>query len=149
MRGFNPAYDCLACQHTFFDGFEFEKDKFVYRPTFEALTTNGTYSLVNGSILADLQNTNPGDTISINYYLYGIPVNLNWHVIDGNSDNSTVLVYYCGNVLDKWSYEGAIIMARSPVEPPDAELLYSGMVAKNTYLDYSAFCKPQISPCPN
>lgn len=149
MRGYNPAYDCIPCQHIFYDGFTYEKDKFVYRPTFEARTVNGSNTLVNGSILVDLENNKPGEAIELDYYLYGLPFSLRWHVLDGNSDNSTVLVYYCGSLLGRWNYEGALVMARSPVEPPDAEVLYADMIRKTTNLEYDKFCKPQLSPCPN
>ena len=148
MRGYNPAYDCLPCQHTFFDVVPYE-NKFVYRPTFEVATPEGRYALVNGSISPELVDTTRGDPININYYLYGVPFNLTWYALDGNTDNSTVIVYYCGQVLEKWSFEGAMILSRSPIEPPDADTQYSALVRKNTNLDYSKFCTPQLSPCPN
>ena len=148
-RGYYPAMDCIACQHTFFDGFQYLNNQFVYRPTFEALTVNGSYTYVNGSILVDLENTKPGEPIELDYYLYGVPVHTNWHVLTGTDDNSTILVYYCGDILTEWRFEGALILSRSPVLPPDAEALYSAMVRRSVNLPYEKFCKPQLAPCPN
>lgn len=149
VRGYNPAYDCIPCQHTFFDGFQFENDRFAYRPTFEALTVNSSHTLVNGSIYVDLENTAPGGVIDLDYYLFGIPVHLSWYALDGPADNSSVLVYYCGNVLTQWNIEGAMILSRSPVLPANADQQFSELVKRNTDLEYSAFCKPQLHPCPN
>lgn len=148
-RGYYPAMDCVACQHTFFDGFQYLDNQFVYRPTFEALTLNGSYTYVNGSILVDLTNTKPGEPIELDYLLYGVPVHTNWHVLTGTADNSTILVYYCGDIMKEWNFEGALILSRSPVLPEDAEILYSKMVSKSVNLPYVKFCKPQLAPCPN
>lgn len=149
MRGYNQAMDCLSCQHIFFDGYEYDKTKFVYRPTFEATTMNGSFKLVNGSILVDLVDTKRGEPIELKYYLYGIPFDMKWHVLDGNNDNTTILVYYCGNVLSVWEMEGAMVLARTPVETPDSEQLYYNLFTKNTNLPFDDVCTPQLSPCPN
>lgn len=148
-RGYYPALDCVACQHTFFDPVMYENDKFVYRPTFEALTVNRSYTFVNGTILVDLDNTDAGAPIELDYYLYGIPVHMTWHALTGAEDNSTVLIYYCGNIMTKWNFEGALILTRSPVLPPDADMQYAEMVDKSLNIPYDKFCKPQLSPCPN
>ena len=147
VRGYHPTYDCTACQHTF-DAVEFEDNQFFYRPTFEALTTNDSFVLVNGTIYVSLENTDPGEVIDIDYYFYGFPFHIRWFTLDGTADNSSVLVYYCGNVL-QWSFEGSMIMTRSPILPPGSDSQFLDMVHKNTYLPYSVFCKPQITPCPN
>lgn len=69
-RGYNPAYDCVPCQHVFFDAFEYFKDRFAYRPTFEALTVDNSHALVIGSIFyVPLQNSEPGEDIQLDYYL--------------------------------------------------------------------------------
>jgi hypothetical protein len=148
-RGYYPALDCVACQHTFFDAVMYENDKFVYRPTFEALTLNESFTLVNGSILVDLDNTEPGEPIELDYYLYGVPVHMTWHALTGADDNSTVLIYYCGNIMAEWNFEGALILTRSPQLPPYSDTLFEGMVQRSLDIPYEEFCKPQLTPCPN
>lgn len=148
-RGYYPALDCIACQHIFFDGFEYDKDRFVYRPTFEALTVNGSFTYVNGSILVNLENTDPGEAIELDYYIYGVPVHMTWHVLAGTEDNSTVLVYYCGDILAEWNFEGAMILTRSPVLPPGVDVQFAEMVKRSLNIQYEKFCKPQLQPCPN
>lgn len=148
VRGYNPAYDCLPCQHTFFDPVQFENNKFTYRPSFKQLTVNNTYLLVNGTILVDLDDTEPGQVIEIDYYLFGVPVRMSWYALDGAADGSIVLVYYCGNVLD-WNYEGAMILSRSTQLPSQAEDAFEHLVSVNTGLDYTKFCSPQFKSCPN
>ena len=149
-RGYNPAYDCVPCQHIFFDAFQYMDNQFAYRPTFEAVTVNGSHSLVNGSIYDLLQNNKPGEVIQLDYYLYGIPEHYIWHVLDGPADNSTILVYYCGDVATNWNIEGAMILTRSPVLPPEADVMFAELVKKNIVdMEYELFCKPQLDPCPN
>lgn len=148
VRGYNQAYDCLACQHTFFDPLEYDKTTFFYRPTFEVPATNGSSKLINGTIYVQLKDTAPGDVIEIDYYLYGLPVHLKWYTLDGAADNSSVLVYYCGN-MSEWNFEGAMILSRSPILSPDADEQFASMVADNTPFNYNEFCTPQLSPCPN
>ncbi len=149
VRGFNPAYDCIPCQHTFFDGFEWTNDQFVYRPTFEVVAVNGSHVLVNGTISVSLENTKPGKAIVLDYYLYGHPNHQTWYVLDGPADNSTILIYYCGTSMSKWQYEGAMILSRSPVLKPTDDKHFAEMVTANTNLDYSKFCSPQLHPCSN
>jgi len=157
VKGFNLAYDCVACQHTFFDAVQYEKDNYVYRPTFESHNEDGSYTLVNGSILVPLVNNQPGDPINLDYYLYGVPMHLTWHVLNGISvnntfyhDNSTVLVYYCGDINTQWYFEGALILTRSPaLLSPDADTQFAKMVEESTNLEYERFCSPQVEPCPN
>ena len=149
VRGYNPAYDCQDCPHTFFDGFEFDKTQFTYRPTFEIKAENGSNILVNGSITEDLKNTEPGDPIIIDYYAFGLPTHMAWYVLDGPLDNSTLLVYYCGYTMSEWHFEGAMILSRSPVVKATDEKKFEEMVKANTDLDYSKFCKPKLEPCSN
>lgn len=148
VRGYNPAYDCLSCQHTFFDPVPYENDKFIYRPSFELLTVNNTFQLVNGTILADLDDTEPGQVIEINYYLFGVPVKMSWYALDGDADGSIVLVYYCGQTLD-WNYEGSMILSRSTQLPSGADDIFEELVRVNTGLDYTKFCTPRLNSCPN
>ena len=148
VKGYNPAQDCWPCQHTFFDAEEYDNKTFHYRPSFEVANNNGSFDLINGTIYVTLKDTAPGEAINISYYLYGMPVNLTWYTLDGKDDNSTVLVYYCGNML-QWNFEGAVFLSRSPVIPPSSDAWFEEMLEKNTHLKYSDFCSPQLYPCPN
>ncbi len=148
VKGYNRAYDCIACKHTFFDAKEYETNEFYYRPTFEVLTPNGSFIFINGTVYVELDNTQPGEAIDLDYYLYGFPVHMTWHALDGAADNSSLLVYYCGNMLE-WNIEGAMILSRSPILSPGDDGKFAQMVKKNTVLDYEEFCNPHLSPCPN
>ena len=147
-KGYNRAYDCLVCQHTFFDAVPFMKNDYIYRPTFYTSGANDTLKLVNGSVLVDLDEINPGDTIELDYYMFGVPFKLSWHVLDGYPDGTIVFVYYCGSLLN-WKYEGAMILSRSKELPNGSDQALKEQVSVTTGLDYNKFCTNSNTDCAN
>ncbi len=148
-KGYNQAYDCLSCQKTFFDAAPFTNNEFTYRPMFYINGLNDTMKLVNGSILVDLNEIDAGDTLQLDYYLFGVPFKLNWYILNGYYDGSIVYVYYCGTLYN-WDYEGAMILSRSKEIPTGMEQFLKEMVSESTTgLDYNYFCTHSNNACTN
>ena len=148
-KGYNRAYDCLTCQHNFFDAMPFTTNEFTYRPTFYTTGLNKTLMLVNGSVLVDLNEVdNAGDPIELGYYLFGIPFKFTWYPLDGLYDGSVVYVYYCGSLLN-WRMEGALVLSRSKELPSGSEQQIKEMISSSSGLDVQDFCINSNAACTN
>lgn len=107
VQGFNPLYDCYACQELSFDVTD---GKIDYKALFSMIAVNGTEIWPSASMTGD-DRAQPGKLI-MNGEDNGLPDEQTWYVMHMSED--TFVVYYCGNILDSWHFEGLLVMSKTP-----------------------------------
>ena len=148
LRGFNPVYDCFPCQRNYFIP---GSPQWTYRADYQVYLLNNTLKVISqaGPILSD-SSTLGGFNLS--YLDAGLTNNESWWIFDRiddiSSGDSYFLVYYCGNVL-QWHFEGAIVYSKRTYLAESAECAISNSFKENTGLDFSSFCSPVATGCPD
>ena len=143
IRGYHPVYDCYPCQNDTL--YPHNSTTWVYSPHYEVYLANGTLGLVKQS--GFLKNgTTPKDGYSITFEDAGVSNYETWWVIDKAEDDSYVLVYYCGSLL-QWYFEGAIVFAHGPELSADKVAAITASYKSATGLDFAEFCSPDVTNC--
>ena len=93
LQGYNPLYDCFSCQQS---TFEITDGKIDYSALYTVIAANGTEIWSTASMTGDSRIT-PGHLI-LDGHDNGLPDHQDWNVMHLSED--TLVVYYCGNVLD-------------------------------------------------
>ncbi len=108
-NGFNPDYDCFACQKLTFD-FNRAGDSYpvFYNALYDLIAVNG--SLIWNDIQMHGSETTPGILRLIGRDS-GFENVQRWYVMHLEAD--TMLVYYCGDLMT-WHFEGVLVMSKSP-----------------------------------
>ena len=108
-NGFNPDYDCFACQLL---SFEFNKpgetSPIFYNALYNLIAVNGT--LIWNDIIMRGSETSPG-ILTLNGRDSGFSNVQHWYIMHLSDD--TMLVYYCGDLMT-WHFEGVLVMSKTP-----------------------------------
>lgn len=107
VQGFNPLYDCYACQELTFDVTD---GKIDYTALFSMIAANGTEIWPIAKMQGE-DRSQPGKLIMTGEE-NGLPDEQTWYVMHLSTD--TLVVYYCGNILDSWHFEGLLVMSKTP-----------------------------------
>ena len=143
IRGYHPIYDCYPCQNDTL--FPHNSTTWVYSPHYEVYLANGSLGLIKQS--GYLKNgTTAKEGYSIAFEDAGVSNYETWWVIDKAKDNSYVLVYYCGSLL-QWYFEGAIVFAHSPTLSDADTAAITASYKAATGLDFAEFCSPDVTNC--
>lgn len=145
VRGHNPIYDCLPCQLDTIAAIN--STAWIYNPSYQVHLENGTLGFINQTGIVQAVSADPKDGYSIVFTDTGFGNNETWWVFDKAEDNSYYLVYYCGNVL-QWNFSGAIVFSKSDISASIVPAITESF-KKATGLDFSTFCSPAITNCPN
>ena len=147
-HGFNPDYDCFACQEL---SFEFnrpgDQSPVFYNALYNLIAVNGTL------IWNDIQMHGSEETAGILTLIgrdSGFENVQHWYVLMQEED--TMLAYYCGDLMT-WHFEGVLVMSKTPQLNParinaltialnSIDLGFSDLCA----LDPSSGCKNAPSP---
>mmetsp|Transcript_4464 Transcript_4464/g.5539 ORF Transcript_4464/g.5539 Transcript_4464/m.5539 type:complete len:187 (+) Transcript_4464:254-814(+) len=104
VEGWNPLYDCFHC---LMESFEVADGKVTYTANFNMIVTNGTEIwptiVMNGDIV--------DGTIVLKGLDNGLPDHQTWNLL--LLTENTLVVYYCGGVMDSWHFEGFLIMSKT------------------------------------
>lgn len=79
---------------------------------------------VNGSMIwptAEMTGEDRSQPGKLEFLAYdnGLPDNQEWYVMMLTLD--TMAIYYCGNILDQWRFEGFLVLSRFETMNPDRE----------------------------
>jgi len=103
--GFNPDYDCFACQEL---SFEFPADKPIwYNALYSLIAVNGT--LIWNDIKMNGTEEIPG-IITMSGHDSGFDNIQHWYFMLLEED--TAMVYYCGDLMT-WHFEGVLVMSKT------------------------------------
>jgi len=112
QQGFNRDYDCFDCQILSFD-FKQRHPPLIYEALYDLYAVNGT--LIWNHVENDGVEEQPGI-----WTLTGDDGGLHqvqrWFFLINEED--TMLVYYCGTLMT-WSFEGVLVMSKTPILNPD------------------------------
>ena len=145
VRGHNAVYDCYPCQSNRFRAHN--STAIVYNPLYQVYLANGTLGLINQSGYLNTAST-PQAGYRIIFDDAGFGNYENWWIIDKAEDNSYYLIYYCGAEA-QWNFEGAIVYTKSGKLPESAIPAITESYKKATGLDFSGFCSPTVTDCPD
>jgi len=124
VQGFNPLYDCYECQKL---SFEVTDGKINYEALFNMIAVNGTEIWPTAKMTGD-DRTIPGHLV-MDGVDNGLPDHQDWRVMLLTED--TLVVYYCGNVLDSWHFEGLLVMSKmtslNPARQSDVNRILMGL----------------------
>ena len=112
VRGFNPLYDCYDCQELTFNVNDGQID---YEALFNLIAVNGTEIWLTADMTGE-DRSQPGKLMMFGYNS-GFPGYQTWYVMHSSAD--TLMIYYCGDVLDDWHFEGLLIMSKTPTLNPE------------------------------
>lgn len=143
IRGYHPVNDCYPCQNDTL--YPYNSTAWVYSPHYEVYLANGSLGLVKQSGFL-MNGTTSKDGYSIVFEDAGVGNHERWWVIDKADDNSYVLVYYCGSLL-QWNFEGAIVFAHDPKLTDDDVAAITASYKAALGLDFSKFCSPSVTNC--
>uniref|UniRef100_A0A7S3I6F7 VDE lipocalin domain-containing protein n=1 Tax=Favella ehrenbergii TaxID=182087 RepID=A0A7S3I6F7_9SPIT len=104
VSGFNPVYDCFACQ---METFTVKDGQVSYTANFNMAATNGTEIWPS----AEMSGNITGGVVELYGFDHGLPDHQSWNVMYQTED--TLVTYYCGDVLDQWHFEGLIVMSKT------------------------------------
>lgn len=138
QRGYHKVYDCYPCQTMTFS--PLNQTSWRYHPVFDAYTVNNSLVLVTSENYI-MPNTQPGEEIKYTYKELGlIPLSDTWWVLDKAEDNSWIINYYCGSLLE-WNYEGATVLSKEKVLTPSAYMQIAESYRKAVGLELQEFCR--------
>ena len=148
LRGHNPVYDCFPCQRNSIH--KINSTAWTYKPSYQVYLVNGTLKFVGQS--GALVDNAPQPGFNISLMDAGLVNHQTWWVFDriddATSGNSYYLIYYCGNSL-QWNFQGAIVYSKTPTLVDSVAPAIAASFKANAGLDYSSFCSPSVSGCPD
>lgn len=121
LQGFNPLYDCFACQEL---TFSVNDGKIDYSALFNMLAANKTEIWVTADMEGEDRST-PG-LLKMTGSENGLPDEQDWYVMLLTDD--TLVVYYCGAVLS-WHFEGLLVMSKTKELNKDREADIAAILA--------------------
>lgn len=143
VKGYHPVFDCYPCYHSEFK--RMNATYMSYTPKYQAYLANGSLGLVESHFI--FPNTTPGASIPLREKL-GVAENQTWWLIDAAQDNSYVLVYYCGNVL-QWYYDGALVLAKGKTLSDFNMANIAASYSRALGLNSAQFCSVKNTVCPD
>jgi len=108
-NGYNPDYDCFACQELSFDfNRPGDASPIFYNALYDLIAVNGT--LIWNDIQMHGSEETPG-ILTLVGRDSGFENVQHWYVLHLEED--TMLVYYCGDLMT-WHFEGVLVMSKTP-----------------------------------
>jgi hypothetical protein len=106
--GFNPDYDCFACQELSFAFNNTDAHKPIwYNAYYDIINVKGNLQW-NDVVMTGTQST-PG-ILSLSGQNNGFDNNQEWYITA--LDENVLMAYYCGTLMT-WKFEGLLIMTKS------------------------------------
>lgn len=107
-NGYNPDYDCFACQELSFDfNRPGDSSPIFYNALYDLIAVNGT--LIWNDIQMHGTEEIPG-ILTLVGRDSGFANVQHWYVL--HLENDTMLAYYCGDLMT-WHFEGVLVMSKT------------------------------------
>lgn len=133
VQGFNPVYDCL--QPCAIQTYEIEADgTATYDAVFNMDDINGDEIWRTNDMVGE--NTSIPGVLSFSGFQHGLPDAEHWYVMHLTEDSA--VMYYCGSVMT-WTFEGLIVLSRTPTLNPEREADVAAVLA-SLEIDQADMC---------